>query len=129
MEMIIKCLNKTIQIKENNFYEMESYLRGKVSVRLRVAPHFSSGIVEWAKRERAWKSPQARKSDTRRAERKMRDYRQSPSFWTIALLSQRKTLIGSSMEICQHLSKTRQPLSALDINHNLQKLTRAEQIT
>ena len=32
-----------------------------------------------------------------------------------ALLSQRKTLIGSSMEICQHLSKTRQPLSTLDI--------------
>ena len=32
MGMIIKCLNKTIQIKENNFYEMESYLRGKVSV-------------------------------------------------------------------------------------------------
>ena len=32
-----------------------------------------------------------------------------------ALLSQSKTLIGSSMEICQHLSKTRQPLSTLDI--------------
>ena len=32
MEMIIKCVNKTIQIKENNFYEMESYLWGKVSV-------------------------------------------------------------------------------------------------
>ena len=32
MGTIIKCLNKTIQIKENNFYEMESYLRGKVSV-------------------------------------------------------------------------------------------------
>ena len=45
----------------------------------------------------------------------MRDYRQSPSFWTNALLSQRKTLIGSSMAICQHLSKTRQPLSTLDI--------------
>ena len=50
-----------------------------------------------------------------RGERKMRDYRQSPSFWTNALLSQRKTLIGSSMAICQHLSKTRQPLSTLDI--------------
>ena len=83
--------------------------------RLRVVPHFSSGIVEWAKREHAWKLPHARKGDTRRAERKMRDYRQSPSFWTNALLSQRKTLIGSSMEICQHLSKTRQPLSTLDI--------------
>ena len=29
--------------------------------RLRVVPHFSSGIVERAKRERAWKSPHARK--------------------------------------------------------------------
>ena len=33
--------------------------------RLRVVPHFSSGIVERAKRERAWKSPHARKGDTR----------------------------------------------------------------
>ena len=41
--------------------------------RLRVVPHFSSGIVERAKRERAWKSPHARKGDTRRGERKMRD--------------------------------------------------------
>ena len=32
MGMIIKRLNKTLQIKENNFYELESYLRGKVSV-------------------------------------------------------------------------------------------------
>ena len=30
--------------------------------RLRVVPHFSSGIVERAKRERAWKSPHARKA-------------------------------------------------------------------
>ena len=29
--------------------------------RLRVVPHFSLGIVERAKRERAWKSPHARK--------------------------------------------------------------------
>ena len=35
-----------------------------VGVRLRVVPHFSSGIVERAKRERAWKSPHARKGDT-----------------------------------------------------------------
>ena len=34
--------------------------------RLRVVPHFSSGIGERAKRERAWKSPHARKGDTRR---------------------------------------------------------------
>ena len=45
--------------------------------RLRVVPHFSSGIVERAKPERAWKLPHTRKSDTRRGERKMRDYRQS----------------------------------------------------
>ena len=32
--------------------------------RLRVVPHFSLGIVERAKRERAWKSPHARKGDT-----------------------------------------------------------------
>ena len=88
---------------------------GKERSRLRVVPHFPSGIVERAERKRAWKSPHARKDDTRQGERKMRDYRQSPSFWTNALLSQRKTLIGSSMEICQHLSKTRQPLSTLDI--------------
>ena len=31
--------------------------------RLRVVPHFSSGIVERAKREHAWKSPHARKGD------------------------------------------------------------------
>ena len=28
------------------------------------SPHFSSGTVERAKRERAWKSPYARKGDT-----------------------------------------------------------------
>ena len=32
--------------------------------RLRVVPHFSSGIVEKAKRECAWKSTHARKGDT-----------------------------------------------------------------
>ena len=37
--------------------------------RLRVVPHFSSEIVERAKRERAWKSPHARKGDTWRGER------------------------------------------------------------
>ena len=35
---------------------------------LRVVSHFSSGIVERAKRERAWKSPHARKGDTRRGD-------------------------------------------------------------
>ena len=36
------------------------------NTRLREVPHFSSGIVERAKRKRAWKSPHARKGDTRR---------------------------------------------------------------
>ena len=49
--------------------------------RLREVPHFSSEIVERAKREHAWKSPHARKGETQWGERKMRDYRQSPSFW------------------------------------------------
>ena len=31
--------------------------------RLPVVPHFSSEIVEWAKRERAWKSPHVGKGD------------------------------------------------------------------
>ena len=35
--------------------------------RLQVVPHFSSRIVERAKRERAWKSPHARKGDTPRS--------------------------------------------------------------
>ena len=49
--------------------------------RLRVVPHFSSEIVEQAKCEHAWKSPHVRKGGTRREEREMRHYRQSPSFW------------------------------------------------
>ena len=36
---------------------MPAVFSGYVSVRLRVVPHYSSGIVERAKRERAWKSP------------------------------------------------------------------------
>ena len=59
----------------------------------------------------------------------MRDYKQSPSFGTNALLSQRKTLIGSSMEICQHPSKTRQPLSMLDIITICRTNNSTEQIT
>ena len=48
-------------------------------IRLRVVPYFSSGIVERAKRERAWKSTHARKGDSRRGERKMR----GPSFFSL----------------------------------------------
>ena len=43
---------------------------GTCLYRLRVVPHFSSGIVERAKRERAWKLPHARKGDTRLGKRK-----------------------------------------------------------
>ena len=50
-------------------------------------------------------TPREKGEHAAQGERKMRDYRQTPSFWTYALLSQRRTLIGSSMEICQHLSK------------------------
>ena len=42
--------------------EMTAVFSGYVSVRLRVVPHYSSGIVERAKRERAWKSPHARRA-------------------------------------------------------------------
>ena len=44
----------------------------RYSARLQVVPHFSSGIVEWAKCERAWKSSHVRKGNTRQGERKMR---------------------------------------------------------
>ena len=37
--------------------------------RLRVVPHFSSGIVERVKREHAWKSPHAREKATCGGER------------------------------------------------------------
>ena len=44
----------------------EQQLVNHLVCRLRVVPNFSSRIVERAKRERAWKSPHARKGDTRR---------------------------------------------------------------
>ena len=46
--------------------------------RLWVVPHFPSGIIEWAKHERTWKSPNAKKG-WRRGERNTRHYRQSLS--------------------------------------------------
>ena len=68
--------------------------------RLREVPHFSSGIVDRAKLERAWKSAHSRKGDTRRGERKMRDNRQSPSFrpftadwfWRVKFVSPSKSI-------------------------------------
>ena len=47
----------------------EVLLIGRANLSLRVVPHFSSGVAERAKRKRAWKSPHARKGDTRRGER------------------------------------------------------------
>ena len=44
---------------KNTFTEKENSFK---TVRLRVAPHLSSWIVEGAKRERARKSPHARKA-------------------------------------------------------------------
>ena len=49
--------------------------RSPLPCRLRVVPHFPSGIVERTKLERAWKSPHARKGDTRWGERKIGNLR------------------------------------------------------
>ena len=93
-----KFLKRFLKLIFDNFFNCFAFFIIKIhgcraASRLRVVPHLSSGIVERAKRERAWKSPHARKGDTRRRQREMRDYRQSSSFWTYALLSQHKTLI------------------------------------
>ena len=45
----------------------------RYSARLQVVRHFSSGIVQRAKFEGAWKSPHARKGNIQQGERKMRD--------------------------------------------------------
>ena len=52
--------------------------------RLWVVPHFSSGIVERVKRERAWKSPQARKGDVSVV---VRDW-----FWSVKFVSPSKSI-------------------------------------
>ena len=56
----------------------------------RVVPYFSSRIVKRAKRERAWKSPHSRKSNTRRGERKIR----GPSFFSPTLLHVAFSCVG-----------------------------------
>ena len=64
------CIKGIYSIKSNNVTSLTNKrIIGINWPRLRVVPHFSSGIVEQAKRERAWKSPHARKGDTRRGER------------------------------------------------------------
>ena len=50
----------------DSIYMVRSWHSVLWSLRLQVVPHFSSGIVERAKRERAWKSAHARKGDTPR---------------------------------------------------------------
>ena len=52
-----KIENKIIRDNHNSYYV-------HCKSRLRVVPLFSSGIVERAKPERRWKSPDARKGDT-----------------------------------------------------------------
>ena len=82
------------------------------NVRLQVVPFFLRD--RWARETRARvKTTPREKGETRRGVRKIR---QSPSFWTliyVALTTQNSG--GSSVAICQHLSKTHQPLSTLDI--------------
>ena len=63
---IFACINKKEErvIYSNPRRAINPYII--TPFRLRLVPHFSSGIVERAKRVRAWKSPHARKGDTRR---------------------------------------------------------------
>ena len=66
------CIKGIYSIKSNNVTSLTNKrIIGVNWPRLRVVPHFSSGIVERAKRQREWKSPHARKGETRRGERKM----------------------------------------------------------
>ena len=59
------CLTHTALLWENRFWR-RIWNRIRDVARLRVVPHFPSGLGERAKSERAWKSPHARKGDTRR---------------------------------------------------------------
>ena len=53
-------MEKEIKKKSyQNFQQSRSYIK----VRLRVVSHFSSGIVEQAKREHAWELPHTRKGN------------------------------------------------------------------
>ena len=53
-----------VRISATSSSEKKDIFQNFPKDRLRVVPHLSSGIGERAKRERAWKSPHARKSDT-----------------------------------------------------------------
>ena len=66
IKMVLDPVVASLPPKNINFSEGEKR-RPEMSLlfaRLRVVSHFSSGIVERAKRERAWKSPHARKGDS-----------------------------------------------------------------
>ena len=66
---IVRPLKESPSGERQGTYTPPASISGCSLGRLRVVPHFSSGIVERAKRERAWKSTHARKGDTRRGER------------------------------------------------------------
>ena len=59
------CWTHTALLWGNRFWR-RIWNRIRDVARLRVVPHFSSGIGERTKHERVWKSPLARKGDTRR---------------------------------------------------------------
>ena len=77
-----------------------------------MATHFPSGIVERAKRECAWNSPNSRKvrRGWEREKWGTKDKAQALDFIR-TLLSQRITLIGCSMAICLNLLITRWSLT------------------
>ena len=57
----IKCWHIYLELNSKRLYQKKKKVVVLCS-RLRVVPHFSSGIAERAKRERACKSPHARKA-------------------------------------------------------------------
>ena len=107
--------NCTCSLQANEWPWCRSGNLDITNVRLQVVPFFLRD--RWARETRARvKTTPREKGETRRGVRKIRDCRQSPSFWTliyVALTTQNSG--GSSVAICQHLSKTHQPLSTLDI--------------
>ena len=88
--------------------------KDRLKFRLWVVPHFPSGILQWVKCKCAQKyivSPHVRKAGHPR-EREKWGTRDKAFAFDFALRSQCiiRTVIGSSMTICQQLSKMRQLL-------------------
>ena len=73
------------------------------NVRLRVVPHFSSGIVERAKREGVWKSPDARKGDTLFLARG--DFHARSHFASSTIPEEKWGTTRSLVKCCQELCK------------------------